>query len=120
EAGTGGLYTLEHFRTVRDRLAPEGAFVQWLPLYQMSRAEFMTIARTMLAVFPQVTMWRGDFFPERPIVALVGTIALKPLDPEQLARHGRSIGGNRVSAQAVRALTLPFYAGTLSNARHVI
>jgi spermidine synthase len=86
----------------------------------MSKAEFMTIARTMLAVFPHVTVWRGDFFPERPIVALVGMPTLRPLDPDQLVRHGRSISGNRVSPEAVRALTLPFYAGTLSAARQLI
>jgi len=30
------------------------------------------IARTMLDVFPNVTIWRGDFYGNQPIVALVG------------------------------------------------
>jgi spermidine synthase len=90
--------------------------VQWLPLYQMSQREFMTIARTMLAVFPHVSLWRGDFFPERPIVALVGTTTRTPLDPERIARLGAGIAGRDVPGAAVRALVLPFYAGDLSRA----
>jgi len=120
EAGTGGLYTLEHFRTVRRRLGEHGAFVQWLPLYQMSRTEFMTIARTMLAAFPHVTVWRGDFFPERPILALVGTNVLEPLDPVTIAAHGTRIAGGPVPGEAVRAMVLPFYAGHLSRAPYLV
>jgi spermidine synthase len=120
EAGTGSLYTREHFRTARERLTGHGAFVQWLPLYQMSRSEFMIIARTILDVFPEVTLWRGDFFPERPIVALVGSNEVLPLDPERIAERGRRIAGGEVPGDAVRALTVPFYAGRLSAARHVV
>ena len=36
EAGTGSLYTREHFITARERLTEQGMFVQWLPLYQMA------------------------------------------------------------------------------------
>jgi spermidine synthase len=120
EAGTGSLYTREHFRTARERLTPAGAFVQWLPLYQMSRTEFMTVARTMLDVFPDVRIWRGDFFPHRPIVALVGTTGVAPIDPDGLAARGRDIAGSDVPPEAMRALTLPFYAGRLSAARHLV
>ncbi|MGE3511839.1 MAG: spermidine synthase, partial [Vicinamibacterales bacterium] len=119
EAGSGGLYTLEHFGAARARLHPAGAFVQWLPLYQMSAHEFMVIARTFMAAFPQVTVWRGDFFPDRPIVALAGSATLAPLDPERLARRGQEIAGGGFSGEAVRALTLPGYAGTLSRAPHL-
>ncbi|MGM9480561.1 hypothetical protein ACS5PN_05140 [Roseateles sp. NT4] len=30
-SGSGALYTVEHFRAVRERLAPQGLFCQWLP-----------------------------------------------------------------------------------------
>ena len=72
QAGTGSLYTREHFELAWSRLREGGLFAQWLPLYQLSERDFMIIARTMLEVFPQVTMWRGDFMPEHSIVALVG------------------------------------------------
>ena len=50
------------------RLAPGGIYCQWLPLYQLTREEFDVIARTFLAVFPHVTLWRDDFYPDRPVV----------------------------------------------------
>jgi spermidine synthase len=77
--GTGNLYSREHFEIVRERLKPGGVFVQWLPLYQMSEREFGVISRTMLAVFPQVSLWRGNFQPGAEIAALVGHADLTPL-----------------------------------------
>jgi hypothetical protein len=49
---------------VRAHLQAGGIFMQWLPAYQLSADSFKTITRTLLAVFPQVTVWRGDFHPE--------------------------------------------------------
>jgi spermidine synthase len=120
EAGTGSLYTREHFQTVRDRLTEDGVFVQWLPLYQLSWREFTVIARTLLDVFPHVTLWRGDFFPDRPILALVGSTRLIPLVPETIAARGREIARGEVSPEAVRAVTLPFYGGHLSLAPQLL
>jgi spermidine synthase len=71
-AGTGSLYTREHFEAVRDHLAPDGVFCQWLPLYQLTLAEFETIAATFLDVFPRAALFRGDFYGDFPIAALVG------------------------------------------------
>lgn len=77
--GTGNLYSREHFQTVRERLKPGGVFIQWLPLYQVSEREFGVIANTMLAVFPQVSLWRGNFLPGAEIAALVGHTDAAPL-----------------------------------------
>jgi spermidine synthase len=79
--GTGNLYSREHFQVVRDRLEPGGIFVQWLPLYQMTEREFGVIAKTMLAVFPQVSLWRGTFQPGAEIAALMGHADATPLPP---------------------------------------
>jgi len=84
KAGTGNLYTIEHYDAVRARLTEQGLFAQWLPLYQMSYQEFSTIARTMLEIFPMVTLWRGDFFYEGPAVVLIGHQSPVPLDPRAL------------------------------------
>jgi spermidine synthase len=86
EAGTGSLYTREHFAAVRARLQAGGLFAQWLPLYQMSQDEFGSIVRTMLEVFPLVTLWRGDFLPLRPIVLLVGHADATPSVPHKRLR----------------------------------
>jgi len=71
-AGTGSLYTREHFEAVRQRLGPDGVFCQWLPLYQLTRPELETIVATFLDVFPHAALFRGDFYGGFPIASLVG------------------------------------------------
>lgn len=71
-SGAGSLYSREHFESAKKRLNPEGVFVQWLPLYQLTEFEFGSISRTMLNVFDQVTLWRNNFMPGGEIVALIG------------------------------------------------
>ena len=120
-AGIGNLYSREHFDAARARLAAGGLFVQWLPLYQLSRREFEVVARTMLAVFEQVTLWRGHFGAERPVVALVGATGPTTLDPTVIDRNGRHLSGGRpLPPAAALAVTLPFYAGNLSAADGLI
>jgi tetratricopeptide (TPR) repeat protein len=71
-AGTGDLYTANHFRLCRDRLATGGLFAQWLPLYQLSVEEFRSIVASFLEAFPTASLWRNDFHPRQPIVCLIG------------------------------------------------
>ncbi len=120
-AGIGNLYSVEHFDAARARLAEGGLFVQWLPLYQLARREFEVVARTMLAVFEQVTLWRGHFGARRPVVALVGAAEPTTLDPAVIDRNGRHLAGGRpLPPAAALAVTLPFYAGNLSAAAGLI
>jgi len=108
-AGTSSLYTQEHFATVRTRLNPGGLFAQWLPLYQLSQHEFLIIAKTLLSVFPQVTLWRGDFLADKPIVALIGHPEATPLDFTHL----------RTTDSLRSAVTGLLYAGTLNQHQHL-
>ncbi len=71
-SGSGSLYSREHFEQSKNRLTPDGIFVQWLPLYQITENEFSIIANTMIGVFDQVSLWRHNFQPGSEIVALVG------------------------------------------------
>jgi spermidine synthase len=71
-AAAGNLYSLDMYRTAARRLADGGLYCQWLPLYQLTREEFEVIARTFVAAFPHVTLWRNDFYPNRPVLGLVG------------------------------------------------
>ena len=115
--GTGSLYTREHFETVRARLRPGGLFAQWLPLFQLTEREFDVIARTLLEVFPHVAIWRGDFYANRPIVALVASILPMRLDPDRLAQRARALpGGDSLTL----ARLLPYYAANLSAGRGVL
>jgi spermidine synthase len=71
-AGVGAMYSREHFEAVRGHLTPRGVFCQWLALYQLREEDLARIVSTFLAVFPEATVWRGDFFASRPRLALVG------------------------------------------------
>ncbi len=81
-AGAGSLYTREMYETVARRLEPDGLFCQWLPLYQLTREEFDVITHTFLSVFPQASLWRADFYPDRPVVGLVASRS--PVDLERV------------------------------------
>ncbi len=118
KAGVGSLYTLEHFRTIRERLEPGGLFVQWLPLFDLSHREFGIIARTMLEVFPQVTAWRRSASPRYPVLALVGKVDPAPLDAAGLARGLRRLADRGALAADVWIVGIPLaaYVGNLSAA----
>jgi spermidine synthase len=70
--GAGSLYTLEHFRGIRQRLATGGLFCQWLPLHQLGDETLRVITRTFLAVFPDAQAWLLRFNVETPVIGLVG------------------------------------------------
>ena len=85
------LYTREHFVAARLSLTDGGLFCQWLPMFQLSETEFNMIAATFLDVFPSCTLWRGDFSPTQPALALVGHTSQGPLDPEMIVRRIREL-----------------------------
>jgi spermidine synthase len=137
-SGTGSLYSLEHFRTARERLNPGGVFVQWLPLYQVTEHEFGVIARTMLGAFEHVTLWRNHFQPGNEVVALVGQREDQAAAGKRAASDRRSQAASGLTTaqeqlravQGARATDLPrvvlpvneetillFYAANLSGSR---
>ncbi len=122
EPGTTYLYTVEHFRAVRERLAPGGIFAQWLPCYQLTEAEFLGIARTMMEAFDEVLLWRGDFFADKPLLALVGYRDPARLDPAGLRAAAAALGGPGGVDLAEGADTIPLhlYAGNLTAARSLL
>ncbi|MFZ5875085.1 MAG: fused MFS/spermidine synthase [Nitrospirota bacterium] len=119
-AGTGSLYTLEHFQAGRDRLNPAGIFCQWLPLYQMSELELGMIAATFTKVFPHVSMWRGDFSAAAPILGLVGSLEPLVLDEQELGTRLTRLTDRMTPRDpllhAVSDVTL-FYVGDLTSIR---
>ncbi len=116
-AGTANLYSVEHFRNVRERLGEGGVFAQWLPLYQFTEDELAIVARTMLEVFPLVTLWRGDFQANAPSAALFGHRDAGPIDLAAVLRNVRFRLGDHGARDAVsEALMLLFYVGNVSAA----
>lgn len=51
------LYTQEFYKLVRDHLATDGVFVEWLPRHGLSPAEYKIITRTFLSAFPHASLW---------------------------------------------------------------
>ncbi|QDZ39566.1 hypothetical protein FRE64_06260 [Euhalothece natronophila Z-M001] len=111
--GTGNLYTLENYQIARERLKPDGVYVQWIPLYQVSEREFGIIARTMSEVFPQVVLWRGDLGSSRSIVALVGHKQEQTLDPNIISERGQEMTEDWTT-ESLQALLLRLYVGNIT------
>ena len=53
-AGSGNLYSTEYFTLVRNALKDDGLTLQWV---WGTEAEYKTIMRTFLSVFPDATLW---------------------------------------------------------------
>lgn len=90
-AGAGNLYSLEHYQNAEERLNPGGVYAQWIPLYQVSSRELGIIARTMIEVFPHLTLWRGDFFRNRSILLLMGHHSAIPFDFGHVERRASEL-----------------------------
>lgn len=53
-AGSGNLYSAEYFTLVKNALKDDGLALQWV---WGTDAEYKTIMRTFLSVFPEATLW---------------------------------------------------------------
>lgn len=53
-AGANNLYSADYFRLARAALRPGGLVLQWV---SGTEAEYKTIMRTFLSVFPETTLW---------------------------------------------------------------
>ncbi|MDP6355847.1 MAG: fused MFS/spermidine synthase [Planctomycetota bacterium] len=127
-SGAGSLYSREHFESAKARLNPGGVFIQWLPLYQMTENEFGIVARTLLSIFEQVTLWRHNFQPGGEIVAMVGHRDASPLPATTIdsgsekiaAVAGRSFLDIRHLMLPLNEQTIPlFYCGNLTASKEL-
>jgi len=91
-AGTGNLYSKEHYQNSKDRLKDGGLMAQWLPLYQLSTEDLKVIMATFSKVFPHVTVWYGDINSVKPTLLLLGSESPLKIDMEQLQDKMRQEG----------------------------
>jgi hypothetical protein len=63
------LFTREFFELVRNRLSPRGVLVQWVPLYGLSTSQFQILLRTLMDVFPSISLFQ---VAEGDLVAIAG------------------------------------------------
>ena len=73
-SGSGALYTVEHFQAVRERLAPQGVFCQWLPLHQLDLDTLRSITAAFLQAFPDGAALLASNSLDTPTVGLIGRI----------------------------------------------
>jgi spermidine synthase len=109
------------YSTVAGHLAAGGLFCQWLPLYQLTRSEFDLIARTFLDVFPHVSLWRSDFYADRPVVGLVGQMQEGRIDLAAASQRASRLPdwGSDPMIASERGLAM-FYVGDLAGGRAMV
>lgn len=71
-SGSGALYTVEHFRAVKARLATDGLFCQWLPLHQLDIATLRSIVQSFMQAYPKGMAILASNSLETPVVGLLG------------------------------------------------
>jgi spermidine synthase len=91
-SGSGALYTVEHFRAVRERLAPEGLFCQWLPLHQLDLNTLPSIAAAFLQAFPDGAALLASNSLDTPTVGLVGRAGATHFAPRALPELAAQFG----------------------------
>jgi spermidine synthase len=74
-AGASHLYTREFFELVRDRLAPDGVFLQWMGLSFVDEPLLRSLVATLADVFPHVQLYQPD-----GVKALLFLASREPLD----------------------------------------
>jgi spermidine synthase len=83
-SGSAALYTVEHFRAVRERLAAGGLFCQWLPLHQLDLPTLRSIVRAFATAFPDGGALLATLSLETPVLGLVGHADASRFDLAQL------------------------------------
>jgi spermidine synthase len=101
QAGTGALYAREHFQAVRDALATNGVYCQWLPLHEAPPAEVRTVVRTFFRVFPEGAAVLGSWSMRTAILGLLGSQKPVSVDFDTLA--GRMAAPKERHLRAVAA-----------------
>ena len=58
-AGVANLFTVEFFKTARQRLAEGGILCLWVQGYKIEPQDFSMVVRTLREVFPEISLWEG-------------------------------------------------------------
>jgi spermidine synthase len=84
------LFTREFYILVRQRLAQDGVFVQWLPFHDLSSEDYRDIVKTFQSVFPHTSLW----YTGGPHSFLVAT-------PQPLTRAEVAALDGRIKAEGI-------------------
>jgi len=86
-SGSGALYTVEHFKAVRQRLADGGLFCQWLPLHQLDLETTRSIVKAFVTAYPDAQAILATNSLETPVVGLIGHAGTAHIDVGQLRQR---------------------------------
>jgi spermidine synthase len=86
-SGAGALYTVEHFRAIRARLADQGLFCQWLPLHQLDLLSLRSIVASFQTVYPQGWAMLANYGLDTPVIGLVARADDRGFDAAALHRR---------------------------------
>ena len=81
-AGAAHLYTEDYFKLARGRLNAGGIMGQYLPLYELSLDDYLSIVRSFVSVFPESALFFTGFD-----TILLGFESEMQLDAATLRRH---------------------------------
>lgn len=98
--GVSNMFTADHFRAATQALAPDGVYVQWVQLYEMSPDNIKSIYRTFASVFPYVRVFAADAYSSDTV--MLGSFRPLALDPAELDR--------RLAEPGARAAVEPSHA----------
>ncbi|MGA2180245.1 MAG: fused MFS/spermidine synthase [Verrucomicrobiota bacterium] len=87
--GAGSLYSLEHFRAMRDHLTADGLVAQWVPLINFDTDVLKSLVRTFITVFPESHAFLATYNANSPLLLLVSKKTGHPLkiDIDYLTRN---------------------------------
>ena len=74
-------------------------YERFCTLFQLSETEVVILARTFLQVFPHAQVWRGDFSPTEPAIALIGAAEDFQLDVGTVQRRLAEMRPDRSNPQ---------------------
>jgi spermidine synthase len=97
-AGSAALYSLEHYRLARARLAEGGLFCQWLPLYQLDREDVRLALRTFARGFEHPWVFQAG-----QDLVLVGSREPLVVGEEDLRRRLEGAGGATLAPLGLRS-----------------
>jgi spermidine synthase len=104
-SGAGNLYSAEYFHLVRNALAENGLALQWV---WGTEAEYKTIMRTFVSVFPNATLWHGGSL----MIGSREPLALRRADFEmKLAVPGRRAAMHQLGYDSFDKLLGDYVAG---------
>jgi spermidine synthase len=89
-SGSGALYTVEHFRAVRERLTESGVFCQWLPLHQLDLDTLRSIVQSFMAVYPNGAAMLATNSLDTPVLGLVARRDGSRFDLQQVRERLRN------------------------------